>query len=213
MFFGLAAQVFGSTLSAVTSLIASWWMLTSIPNICNKALLPPGSPWTCPGESVHFTASVIWGLIGPERTFGPQGVYNNLNWFFLAGILAPVPLYVATKLFPRCAWLRWVNIPVLLIGGLTMPPASPVNNIMWLGTGMVFNGLVFRLRKSWWKRYNYVLSAALDAGTAFMGILLFVCIDGHARSPLVWWGNQGDHCPLAHCPTASGVSIEGCPLF
>ncbi|KAG0591869.1 hypothetical protein KC19_1G207800 [Ceratodon purpureus] len=205
-------QVWGSILSAMVSLGTTWFLLDSIPNICNPALLPPGSPWTCPNDSVHFTASVIWGLIGPARTFGAQGIYNNLNWFFMVGIFAPIPVYIATKMFPKTTWLKWVNMPIILIGGLTMPPASPVNNIMWLSVGMFFNGFIFRRRKTWWKRYNYLLSAALDAGTAFMGILLWM-VFGQGLGALEWWGNQGDHCPLAHCPTAAGISVKGCPVF
>ena len=207
-----AVQVWGSILSAVVSLGTTWFLLESIPNICNAALLPPGSPWTCPRDSVQFTASVVWGLIGPARTFGPQGLYNNLNWFFVMGIFAPVPVYIATKVFPKAAWLKSVNMPIILIGGLTMPPASPVNNIMWLSVGMFFNGFIFRRRKTWWKRYNYLLSAALDAGTAFMGILLWLVFDPRLGG-LKWWGNQGEHCPLAHCPTAAGISVKGCPAF
>lgn len=206
-------QIGGSTLSAIVSLVTAWFLLDSIPDICDPTLLPPGSPWTCPNDSVFFTASVIWGLIGPARTFGPKGIYNSLNWFFLLGIFAPVPVYVARKKFPKVAWLKWVNVPIILIGGLTMPPASPVNNVMWLSVGMFFNGLIFRRNKGWWKRYNYLLSAALDAGTAFMGILLWLVLDLGLSRGIQWWGNAGEHCPLAHCPTAAGVSVKGCPVF
>lgn len=205
-------QVWGSILSALVCLGTTWYLLDAIPNICNPALLPPGSPWTCPNDSVQFTASVIWGLIGPSSTFGTRGIYGKLNWFFVIGIFAPVPIYIAVKVFPKATWLKWVNMPIILIGGLTMPPASPVNNVMWLSVGMFFNGFIFRRHKTWWKRYNYLLSAALDTGTAFMGLLLWVCFD-QGLGTLEWWGNQGDHCPLAHCPTAAGISIKGCPVF
>ncbi|KAF6152754.1 hypothetical protein GIB67_021414 [Kingdonia uniflora] len=52
----------------------------------------------------------------------------------------------------------------------------------------------------WWQKYNYVLSAALDAGTAFMGILLFFTLQNEGHN-LKWWGTKFDHCPLATCPT------------
>lgn len=207
------AQVIGSLISAITCLGTSWWLLTSIPNICNPALLPAGSPWSCPSDSVYYTSSVIWGLVGPLRTFGQLGLYNSLNWFFLAGALAPLPVWVATKLLPKSTWIRWINIPVLLMGGLTMPPASAINNIMFLSVGLIFNYLIFRHYKAWWKRYTYVLSAALDAGTAFMGIALWIFLGQTTQGGLDWWGNQGNHCPLAQCPTAPDVAVPGCPAF
>uniref|UniRef100_A0A166H0U4 Uncharacterized protein n=1 Tax=Daucus carota subsp. sativus TaxID=79200 RepID=A0A166H0U4_DAUCS len=30
---------------------------------------------------------------------------------------------------------------------------------------------------------------------------------------LKWWGTELDHCPLATCPTAPGISVPGCPVF
>jgi hypothetical protein len=44
--------------------------------------------------------------------------------------------------------------------------------------GTVFNFVLFRYRKGWWQRYNYVLSAAMDAGVAVMGVLLYFALGG-----------------------------------
>ncbi|KAH6797702.1 oligopeptide transporter 7 [Perilla frutescens var. hirtella] len=27
-----------------------------------------------------------------------------------------------------------------------------------------------------------------------------------------WWGNGVDGCPLASCPTAKGIFVDGCPV-
>ncbi|GAU14323.1 hypothetical protein TSUD_308830 [Trifolium subterraneum] len=92
-----------------------------------------------------------------------------------------------------------------------MPPASSVNFNSWLIVAITFNYFVYKYHKKWWERYNYVLAAALDAGLAFMTILLFFTINnGGIR--LNWWG-QDEHCPLASCPTAKGISADGCPAF
>ncbi|VAI22020.1 unnamed protein product [Triticum turgidum subsp. durum] len=69
-----------------------------------------------------------------------------------------------------------------------------------------------KYRKGWWQKYNYVLSAALDAGTAFMGVLIFFALQ-NAHHDLKWWGTEVDHCPLATCPTAPGIVVKGCPVF
>ncbi|TVU15923.1 hypothetical protein EJB05_39467, partial [Eragrostis curvula] len=82
-------QLIGTVVASTVNTIVAWWLLTTVPHICEKDLLPHGSPWTCPGDHVFFDASVIWGLVGPRRIFGPLGYYNALNWFFLGGLIGP----------------------------------------------------------------------------------------------------------------------------
>ncbi|KAI5061916.1 hypothetical protein GOP47_0022455 [Adiantum capillus-veneris] len=89
-----------------------------------------------------------------------------------------------------------------------MPPATTVNLTSWLLVGFIFNYIVYNYHKRWWKRYNYVLSAALDAGLAFMAVGLNVGL-GYPGVELNWWGTQGEHCPLAQCPIAPGVARPG----
>ncbi|MQM14203.1 hypothetical protein Taro_047133 [Colocasia esculenta] len=206
------AQLAGTVIAGVVNLSVAWWMLESIENICDVEALHPDSPWTCPKYRVTFDASVIWGLIGPGRLFGHGGLYRNLVWLFLIGAVLPVPVWVLSKMYPEQKWIPLINIPVISYGFAGMPPATPTNIASWLVTGTIFNYFVFRYRKGWWQRYNYVLSAALDAGTAFMGVLLFFALQNEGRN-LKWWGTQLDHCPLAQCPTAPGIKVEGCPVF
>lgn len=187
-------------------------MLENIENICDIESLHPESPWTCPKFRVTFDASVIWGLIGPERLFGAGGLYRNLVWLFLVGAVLPVPVWILSKMFPEKKWIPLINIPVISYGFAGMPPATPTNIASWIVTGTIFNYFVFKYRRTWWQRYNYVLSAALDAGTAFMGVLLFFALQNEGKN-VKWWGSEPDHCPLASCPTAKGIVVQGCPVF
>ncbi|KAJ9180811.1 hypothetical protein P3X46_009017 [Hevea brasiliensis] len=206
------AQLVGTLVAGTVNLAVAWWMLENIENICDVEALHPESPWTCPKYRVTFDASVIWGLIGPRRLFGPGGMYRNLVWLFLIGAFLPVPVWILSKMFPEKTWIPLINIPVISYGFAGMPPATPTNIASWLITGTIFNYFVFRYRKHWWQKYNYVLSAALDAGTAFMGVLLFFALQNEGID-LKWWGTEIDHCPLASCPTAPGITVEGCPVF
>ncbi|KAI3881494.1 hypothetical protein MKW92_001736 [Papaver armeniacum] len=206
------AQLVGTLLSGTVNLAVAWWMLENIENLCDVEALHPDSPWTCPKYRVTFDASVIWGLIGPRRLFGAGSMYRNLVWLFLVGAILPVPVWVMSKIFPEKKWIPLINIPVISYGFAGMPPATPTNIASWLVTGTIFNYFVFVYRKRWWQKYNYVLSAALDAGTAFMGVLLFFTLQ-NTHHNLKWWGTQPDHCPLATCPTEPGISVKGCPVF
>ncbi|VAI48250.1 unnamed protein product [Triticum turgidum subsp. durum] len=208
-------QFAGTLVAGTVNLSVAWWLLGSVENICQDQLLPPDSPWTCPGDRVFFDASVIWGLVGPKRIFGPHGNYEAVNWFFLIGAAGPVIVYIFHRIFPSQRWILMINLPVLIGATANMPPATAVNYNSWLLIGTIFNFFVFRYRKKWWQRYNYILSAALDAGVAFMAVLLYFTLTMENRT-VNWWGTAGEHCPLASCPTAKGVDLgpdSVCPVF
>ncbi|KMT00941.1 hypothetical protein BVRB_9g222060 isoform B [Beta vulgaris subsp. vulgaris] len=204
-------QFIGTIFAGTINIAVAWWLLNSIHNICEDNLLPADSPWTCPGDRVFFDASVIWGLVGPKRIFGDLGTYKAMNWFFIGGAIGPIIVWLFHKAFPKKSWIPLINLPVLLGATAYMPPATTVNYNAWIIVGTIFNLFVFRYRKQWWQRYNYILSAALDAGVAFMGVLLYFSLGVEDKS-LTWWGTNGEHCNLASCPTAKGIAVDGCPI-
>ncbi|KAI3878438.1 hypothetical protein MKX03_000840 [Papaver bracteatum] len=210
------AQLAGTIIAGIVNLGVAWWMLENVENICDVDGLHPDGPWTCPKYKTTFNASVIRGLIGPERLFGPGGMYRNLVWLYLVGAVFPVPVWLMSKIFPEKKWIPLINIPLVLYGFAGMPPASPTNIACWLITGMVFNYFVFKNKKGWWQKYNYVLSEALDTGTALMGVFIFFALQNRNVN-VNWWGTGTatdlDHCPLASCPTEPGIVVKGCAGF
>nr|GMC87017.1 oligopeptide transporter 4-like [Ipomoea batatas] len=205
-------QFIGTMIAGTVNMGVAWWLLHSVDNICHQDKLS-NSPWTCPSDRVFFDASVIWGLVGPKRIFGNEGNYRALNWFFLGGILGPIIVWLLHKKFPSQSWIPLINLPVLLGATASMPPATALNYTSWILVGTIFNFFVFRYRKKWWQRYNYILSAALDAGVAFMAVLLYFTV-GLENKSVSWWGtNDPEHCDLATCPTAKGIAVDGCPVF
>ncbi|KAJ8632363.1 hypothetical protein MRB53_025699 [Persea americana] len=204
------AQVVGTVIAGVVYLGTAWWLMESISDICETS--SSDSPWTCPSDRVFYDASVIWGLIGPRRIFGDLGQYWAINWFFLGGAVAPILVWMAHKAFPNQEWIRLINMPVLLGATGMMPPATAVNFTSWIILGFLSGFVMYRYRRDWWQRNNYVLSGALDAGLAFMGVLLYLCL-GLEDISIDWWGTNLDGCPLASCPTQKGIVVEGCPVL
>lgn len=204
------AQIVGTLIASLVYLITAWWLMETIPDICATAS-SGGTVWTCPGDHVFYDASVIWGLIGPRRIFGDLGTYAMVNWFFLLGAIAPIFVWLAHRAFPDQEWIRLINMPVLIGATGNMPPATAVNYSAWIMVGFLSGFVVYRYRPDWWQRHNYVLSGALDAGLAFMGVLLYLCL-GLENIGLNWWGNELDGCPYASCPTAQGIAVAGCPV-
>ncbi|KAL5066076.1 hypothetical protein RYX36_027813 [Vicia faba] len=62
---------------------------------------------------------------GPRRIFGNLGHYSAINWFFLAGAIAPLVVWLAHKAFPDKPWIKLITMPVLLGALSEMPPATP----------------------------------------------------------------------------------------
>ncbi|XP_076899557.1 oligopeptide transporter 4-like [Bidens hawaiensis] len=207
-------QFLGTIIAGTVNLSVAWYMLSNVDQICHPDT-NSNSPWTCPNDHVFFDASVIWGLVGPRRIFGHLGHYGALNWFFLGGFVGPIIVWICHKMFPSVSWIPLINLPVLLGATAYMPPATAVNYNSWILVGAIFNFFVFRYRKMWWKRYNYILSAALDAGVAFMAVLLYFTT-GIENKSVHWWGTDNpQHCDLAKCPTAKGIipPNDACPVF
>ncbi|KAL5972429.1 hypothetical protein ACLOJK_041683 [Asimina triloba] len=201
----------GTVVASMVSFCTSWWMLTTINHICDPSKLPEGSPWTCPVDDVVYNESIIWGLVGPLRMFGHLGLYSKIN-YFLIGLLAPMPVWLLARSFPNQKWIKLINMPIIFYAACNMPPVRSVNFLSWGAVGIFFNLYVYRRYKGWWARHNYILSTGLDAGVAFMGILCYLALQENGINGVKWWGmDVEDHCPLAHCPTAKGIVVDGCP--
>ncbi|TXG63626.1 hypothetical protein EZV62_010620 [Acer yangbiense] len=183
-------------------------------NICEPEKLPKGSPWTCPQMTAFYDFSIIWGVIGPKRMFFPDGMYLKLCYFFLIGAIAPLLIWVLSKLFPEKGWIKSINIPIIMAGASSLLAFGTVGYWSWIFVGIVFNLIVYRKYKDWWGRYNYLLAYGLDLGVAFQVLLTSMTLQMSGVYGVNWWGlDVGDHCPLSQCPTAPGVSVEGCPVL
>lgn len=54
-----------------------------------------------------------------------------------------------------------------------IPPACAVNYVPWTILGFIFQYIIRRRHFTFWAKYNYVLSAALDTGTAIGVLFVF----------------------------------------
>ncbi|KAG0206313.1 hypothetical protein BGX33_007472, partial [Mortierella sp. NVP41] len=71
-------QVVSSVIAGIVNLATTDWLLKVQPNICIKA----GYPWTCRNTNTFYSASMIWGVIGPGRMFGLGTQYSIIQWGF-----------------------------------------------------------------------------------------------------------------------------------
>ncbi|SAL98480.1 hypothetical protein [Absidia glauca] len=191
-------QIVGTALAGVINLGVARWLMETIPNICT----PAGYPFTCSSAQTFYSASIIWGVIGPRRMFASDSPYSPTLYFFLIGFLLPIPFYLLSKRYPN-SWFKYVHIPLIFNATGMMPPAVPVNFSMWCAVGFIFMFWLRRYRHDWWVKYNYITSAAFDSACAICTLIIFGVVFGSGYSP-EWFGNGGvdvngtpDNCPMA----------------
>jgi OPT family oligopeptide transporter len=179
------AQVVAVIWSVFVQIATMNWALGSIPNICSS---DQKNNFTCPNGSTFFSSSIVWGVIGPQRMFGPGSIYRPILLYWLLGAMLPIFFWILAKKFPKSFWVH-MNAPVM-IGALGwIPPATPLNFASWAIVGLTFNYYIRRRYNGWWKTYNYITAAGLDSGLIICTILIFFAITLPDVTLPQWWGN------------------------
>ncbi|KAK3176727.1 hypothetical protein OEA41_008052 [Lepraria neglecta] len=164
--------------------VLEWALGGAIADICTEH---QANKFNCPNGRVFFNASVIWGLIGPQRIFSPGSLYANLQYFWLAGILTPILFYVLARMFPRLPF-KYLSAPLIFGGSGQIPPATPLNYLSWGIVGYVFNKHIRNKYRGWWMRFNYITSAGLDVGLAICTIVIILAVNLTNTHMPSWWG-------------------------
>lgn len=82
-------------------------------------------------------------------------------------------------------------MPVFFSGVGAIPPASGINYSSWLIVGFIFQYFMRKFHFRWWMRYNYILSAGLDAAVAAALIVIFFAVAYPTQNfQISWWGND-----------------------
>jgi OPT family small oligopeptide transporter len=179
------AQMTAAVMSVFVQVGVKHWIFSTVDDICtvhNKSNL------SCPQAWTGYSASIIWGLVGPARLFSKGGIYNAQLWMLLIGAVLPFPIWFYLRKHPHSI-LRNVHFVVLFSVCAFSPPATGVNIISFSLVGFFFQFYIRRRHFTWWSKYNYVLSAALDVGTLMSAILIFVAFR-LSKTSLNWWGNS-----------------------
>lgn len=91
-------QVVATVIAGIVQLGVQSWMFENIPDMCER---DQKDHFTCASTQVFYTASVIWGVVGPKLLFSPGEIYSFLRFFFLFGAIAPIIPYLIIKRWPN----------------------------------------------------------------------------------------------------------------
>ena len=177
-------QGIGTLWSSIVQVCVMNWALGAIQDVCSDH---QKDNYKCPNAKVFFNASIIWGAIGPARMFSIGHTYSPLLYFFLAGLLLPILIYVLARRFPRSG-VKYISAPIIFGGTGLLPPATVLNYTSWGIVGFVFNKYIRSRWGGWWTYYNYVVSAGLDVGLMLSTILIFLTLYMTNTSFPSWWG-------------------------
>ena len=205
-----AAQCVGTIWLCFVQVGVKHYMFSAVPTLCTTA---DPHHFSCPAASVFFTSSVVWGVIGPARMFGPDTLYGSIYYALLVGAIAPIPFWYIARRF-KSDNLKFISSPLILAGASYMPQVGGINYTGFFFVAFIFRELwwscivpnlkadtVLRIKPEflarryffrWWSKYNFVTSTALDMGTAIamlLGFFIFTLPKDGGVS-LNWWGNR-----------------------
>jgi len=179
------AQVVASFVACFVGVGVLSWQIANLSDFCEPNQV---NRFTCPGYRTYYTASVIWGAIGPKRIYSAGRIYHALTYFFLIGGLVPIPLWYLAKKRGGSFW-KYINVPVFLVGGLNWSPYNMSYAFPMLYVALFVNGYLRRFYFPWWSKYHWVLATSLAASIAVFGVIWFFAIL-YKNSQPDWWGNS-----------------------
>lgn len=114
-----AAQMIATFFSTIICIGVLNFQMKNIDGVCT-----PDAQYklTCPGVNTFFTASVLWGTVGPQKTFGHEGQYSEILIGFPLGIAIVVFFWLLNKRFPHWTWTRQIHPVAIMYGGIVWAP-------------------------------------------------------------------------------------------
>jgi OPT family oligopeptide transporter len=117
-----SVQVIATIWGSLINVGVLYWAFDNISGICTPSAV---QSFICPVATTFFTASVVWGAVGPQRMFEHGQIYYANLWFFLIGAIAPIPIYFLARRYPGGPW-KFLNTPIFFAGTSLIPPATAI---------------------------------------------------------------------------------------
>ncbi|KAG0350393.1 hypothetical protein BGZ54_003851, partial [Gamsiella multidivaricata] len=217
MFIG---QFWGTIVGSVFNYLTMVLIIDSQRSVLNGTKEDPSGLWTGQRVETFWGSGLIYGALGPARMFALDGKYGFVYLGFLIGFIVPIILWGLSKKFPKVQWSKF-NVAIIAGGMGNFPNGYVVGIFPSVVVCLIFQYYIYRYHKGWWKKYVFILSAALDTGAAFTGLIVFLFLGGGISSTLAvnvpsWWANyytpEGDNAPynaVDRCGAATPAGWTG----
>ncbi|KAJ5888840.1 hypothetical protein N7495_008881 [Penicillium taxi] len=185
------SQIWGTLMGVPINYAVMRWVMDTKGDYLTGKKTDPLDQWT--GQSLRSsnTMGIQYAILGPKKLFEEHEM-KPLPWAFLVGAVIPPILFMFHRFCPKLRIDLW-NVSIFF-GGLAMF----YGNISTGYTSAIIGGYIvmhwaYRHHFEVWKRYNYIIAAAFDAGFNLAMLLIFLCFGaGKEISMPKWWGNNSD---------------------
>ncbi|KAF2733326.1 OPT superfamily oligopeptide transporter [Polyplosphaeria fusca] len=186
------SQMFGEVIGVPLNYGIIRWVLQEKRDYLLGIKKDPNGQWTGQQLATYLTMGTMYVTVGPQRLFS-QHTWSPVLWGFLYGALAPVLIFALHKAFPgsKLKFHLW-NVTIFGGGMASFYGNISTGSISRFIVGYISMYYFYRKRFQTWRRYNYLIAAALDAGFDITMLLLFCIAAGGAKAPY-WWGNNEDN--------------------
>jgi len=132
--------------------------------------------WSGQQVQTYNSAAITWGALS-KPLYSPGARYGFIPWMLLAGMILPFPFWFAHLRWPKLGF-NYVFTPVLIaeLGFLSVGI-----NSSWmtsLAVAVFSQWYLRKYRPRWFRKYNFLLSAALDGGTQIMVFVYSFAVGG-----------------------------------
>ncbi|KAJ5090693.1 hypothetical protein N7532_009377 [Penicillium argentinense] len=185
------SQIFGTLMGVPINYAVIRWVMDTKGDYLTGKKSDPLNQWTGQKLVTSNTMGVQYAVLGPKRLFA-EAEMAPLPWSFLVGAVIPPILYVFHRFLPKLRIDLW-NVSIFF-GGLAMF----YGNVSTGYTSAIIGAYItmywaYRRHFEVWKRYNYLVAAAFDAGFNLNMLLIFLFFGaGKQISMSNWWGNNAD---------------------
>ncbi|KDR65867.1 hypothetical protein GALMADRAFT_81439 [Galerina marginata CBS 339.88] len=132
--------------------------------------------WSGQQVQSYNSAAISWGALG-KPLYAPGTPYAFVPYMLLVGLLCPVPFWLLHQKYPKFGF-NFVFTPVLVaeLGFLSVG----INSAVFTRFGLTIFSQYYlrRYRATWFRKYNFLLSAALDGGTSVMIFVYTFAVGG-----------------------------------
>ncbi|KAF9912173.1 hypothetical protein EC991_000583 [Linnemannia zychae] len=186
-------QLWGTLVGSVFNYLTMLLIIDSQRDALTGVKPDPNGLWTGNRVQIFWGSGLIYGALGPAKMFSLSGKYWFVYIGFLIGFFIPAIQWALSKKYPNSGW-GTVNIAIVAGGMGAFSNGYAVGVISSITVCLIFQGYLYRYRNNWWKKYVYILSAALDTGAAFTGLIIFLFLGGGLSPKMAieipsWWGN------------------------
>ncbi|KAG7665717.1 uncharacterized protein J8A68_000737 [[Candida] subhashii] len=181
------SQLFGEFIGIPINYVALRWVLKTKREYLNGTKVDSLHQWTGQTIAANHTNAIQYVVLGPTKLFQN---YPLLPYGFVLGLMGPYLIYKLHKRYPMDGFNLW-NTTVFFSSMSKFYGNISTGYLSRFIGGTITMYWAFNYKHSIWKKYNYLLAAAMDTGYNLAVLLIFLMFSLFTTVEMPnWWGNN-----------------------